>query len=267
MRSELRRKTQAAIAERIADLEELDTVPRDLVSRVFREQAVDAPSIARIAAALGVDPLSLYKDDAPREDAHPDSAEEGPAASRGKAAPPWRPGFPRLLAWTTLAILTLSGTVVLTSFALSGAHLQTQAGERTLRGFYAEIGDVYRHYLYSEDELVTDPADAGFDLHLGLAAYGDFAFSRAEIARIGMHPDEIRWAMELLLLVRNNDLRIAEIRSLADDTAQPDEKIAMLQARLKDARDVAYSILASLHARRTMTGDLPPPPENYHAAE
>lgn len=262
MRSELKRKTQAAIAERIADLEELDTVPRDLVSRVFREQAVDAPSIARIAAALGVDPLTLYTDD-PHTD---DDPKEDEAA--GAPPPARRPGLPRMLALAAVVVMTLSGAVALTSFALSSANQHTQAGQRTLHGFYAEIGDVYRHYLYSGEELISDPADAGFDLHLGLAAYGDFAFTRAEIARIGMRPEEIRWAMELLLLVRNNDLRIAQVRTDAGTAATSlSQRVETLRSRMTDTRDVAYTILASLHARREITGALPPPPEDYQPVD
>lgn len=266
MRSELKRKTQAAIAERIADLEELDTIPRDLVSRVFREQTVDAPSIARVAAALGVDPLTLHKVDA-RTDAssleeEPDQEEIAPESSASKTAPP-RAGLPRLLTWAALALMLVVGTVGLTSLVLS-AQLQAQAGQRTLHGFYAEIGDVYRHYLYSQEELVADPADRNFDLQLGLAQYGELAFTRAEIARTGMRPEEIRRSMELLLLVRNNDLRIAEIRS--GDSAEGDlrrQQVETLRSRMKDTRDVAYAILTALHRQLSISSDLPPVPEGY----
>ena len=268
MRSSLKRKTQAAIAERIADLEELDTIPRDLVSRVFREQTVDAPSIARIAAALDVDPLSLYKNDDPRDRAQNDTPQHDNVAAQedhvGDAViPARRPAFSRLLAGTTLAVALIAGAVALTSLTLS-AQSEAQAGQRTLQGFYAEIGNVYRHYLYSEDELVADPADRNFDLHLGMAQYGDFAFTRTEVARIGMNPDEIRIAMELLLLVRNNDLRIAEMRSgSAMGKTLLAQKAGTLRTRMKDSRDAAYTLLASLHDRRAMTGILPPQPENY----
>ncbi|NOX82035.1 MAG: tetratricopeptide repeat protein [Alphaproteobacteria bacterium] len=54
-------KTQAALADRIADLEELEAAPRDMVSRAFRELPVEARSIDRIARALGVDVDSLLK--------------------------------------------------------------------------------------------------------------------------------------------------------------------------------------------------------------
>ncbi len=60
--SDLEKKTQIALANRIADQEELDAAPRDLVSRVFREQRVDARSIERVARALGVPAVSLYRD-------------------------------------------------------------------------------------------------------------------------------------------------------------------------------------------------------------
>jgi tetratricopeptide (TPR) repeat protein len=54
-------KTQAALAERIADLEALDTAPKDLVSRVFRERPVDPQTLERVARALGVGAHTLYR--------------------------------------------------------------------------------------------------------------------------------------------------------------------------------------------------------------
>ena len=45
-------KTQAALAERIADLEGLDAAPRDVVYRVFRQQPVDLNTLTRVARAL-----------------------------------------------------------------------------------------------------------------------------------------------------------------------------------------------------------------------
>lgn len=54
-------KTQVALAERIADIEELDAPPKDAVNRVFRELPVDPTTIERVARALGVDAYSLYK--------------------------------------------------------------------------------------------------------------------------------------------------------------------------------------------------------------
>lgn len=54
-------KTQAALAERIADLEGLDAAPKDLVSRVFRERPVDPQTLERVARALGVQAHTLYR--------------------------------------------------------------------------------------------------------------------------------------------------------------------------------------------------------------
>jgi len=54
-------KTQAALAERIADIEELETVPKDVVNRVFRELPVDPTTVERVARALGVEAHTLYK--------------------------------------------------------------------------------------------------------------------------------------------------------------------------------------------------------------
>ncbi len=54
-------RTQAALSERIADLEGLETAPKDLVNRAFRELPVDPQTLDRIATALGVDAPTLYK--------------------------------------------------------------------------------------------------------------------------------------------------------------------------------------------------------------
>ena len=53
-------KTQAALAARMAELEDLSSAPRDSVSRAFREKPVDTKTLTRIAAALSVDPHTLY---------------------------------------------------------------------------------------------------------------------------------------------------------------------------------------------------------------
>ena len=53
-------KTQVALAQLIAELEGLESPPKDSVSRAFREKAVDPGTIARIARALNVEPHALY---------------------------------------------------------------------------------------------------------------------------------------------------------------------------------------------------------------
>lgn len=74
-------KTQVALAERIADLEDLDTAPKDVVNRVFRELPVDPTTLERVARALDVDAYSLYK-----------TADEEPVtrADAGARTPPRR---------------------------------------------------------------------------------------------------------------------------------------------------------------------------------
>lgn len=67
--------TQAALADRIADLEELDVAPRDAVSRAFREMPIDVTTLDRIAHALGVEAHTLYKtsDEADESSPPPDA--------------------------------------------------------------------------------------------------------------------------------------------------------------------------------------------------
>lgn len=53
-------KTQAALAEKMAEQEGNVSVPKDLVNRAFREQPVSPGSMERIAAALGTEAYTLY---------------------------------------------------------------------------------------------------------------------------------------------------------------------------------------------------------------
>ncbi|MCR9261050.1 MAG: tetratricopeptide repeat protein [Pseudomonadaceae bacterium] len=63
-------KTQAALADHIADLEGLENAPRDMVNRAFRELPVEPTSLERIARALNVPAHTLYKSsDEPDRDA------------------------------------------------------------------------------------------------------------------------------------------------------------------------------------------------------
>lgn len=52
--------TQAALAQHIASFEEIEKPPRDLVSKVFREQAVSIYNLTRIANALGIEAHTIY---------------------------------------------------------------------------------------------------------------------------------------------------------------------------------------------------------------
>jgi uncharacterized membrane protein len=54
-------KTQASLAEAIADKENLDSAPKDIVSKVFRERLVAPSSIQRVASILEVGAYTLYK--------------------------------------------------------------------------------------------------------------------------------------------------------------------------------------------------------------
>lgn len=77
-------KTQAALAERIADLEGIDSAPKDLVSRVFRGKWVDPLSLERVARALNITAHGLYLSS--------DEADELPTRI---LHPPANPGDPR----------------------------------------------------------------------------------------------------------------------------------------------------------------------------
>ncbi|HEY0938789.1 MAG TPA: hypothetical protein VGE08_01725 [Steroidobacter sp.] len=91
-------KTQAALAERIADIEGLDSAPRDIVSRVFREQPVDLTTLERIARALQTEAYQLYLNadeasDGPVTRPVAGTAQE-PAATSGNASQSAAPADP-----------------------------------------------------------------------------------------------------------------------------------------------------------------------------
>jgi len=72
-------KTQASLAERIAELEGLDSAPKDVVNRVFRERPVELTTLERVARALEVEAHTLYKTA---------GEAELPDATPGRPAPP-----------------------------------------------------------------------------------------------------------------------------------------------------------------------------------
>lgn len=95
-------RTQAALAERIADLEGLDAAPKDVVNRVFRELPVEPQTLERVARALGVAAYTLYLNaDEEGQQAH---LSESPVTIRDSRLPPW-PAF----AASALVVLLLAG--------------------------------------------------------------------------------------------------------------------------------------------------------------
>lgn len=90
-------RSQAALAERIADIEELEQAPKDLVSRVFREQPVELQTLQRVARALNVDAWQLYltsdEPQAPQQSAADESETPAqhapPRAARPAASSRW----------------------------------------------------------------------------------------------------------------------------------------------------------------------------------
>lgn len=106
-------RTQVALAERIADLEELDSAPKDLVNRAFRELPVELQTLERIARALGVEAWTLYRT------ADEEGAPEAAAGPHARAAP--RP------VWLMLS-------VVLSMAALAGVGWLLMQRESASRG-------------------------------------------------------------------------------------------------------------------------------------
>lgn len=80
--SEAGLRTQAALADRMAELEGLDAAPKDVVSRVFRELPVEPQTLERVARALGVEAYKLYMTAEENARHSPGSADGTPAPRR-----------------------------------------------------------------------------------------------------------------------------------------------------------------------------------------
>jgi len=84
-------KTQTSLAEKIADTEDLDNVPRDMVNRVFRGLTVEPQTIERIAVVLDVEAYSLYLSSDELEQAKQTSGENATADYSHPVSPKLEP--------------------------------------------------------------------------------------------------------------------------------------------------------------------------------
>lgn len=109
-------KTQTALADKIADLEELENPPRGLVNKVFRGESVDPRSIQRVAVALEVEAWTLYEDRA-HTPARPVMPAEAPA-SPDQARSVWP--------WAALAVV-LAATGIFAMFDQDPGAMQDKA--------------------------------------------------------------------------------------------------------------------------------------------
>jgi len=107
-------RSQAELAARMADLEQLENEPLSLVNRVFREQPVEPGSLERVARALDVDAWTLYlTEQVESGDAYaaPPSPEPGPEPVRRR--------------WISVA---LAATLVLAFVALAVFRAPSPSG-------------------------------------------------------------------------------------------------------------------------------------------
>lgn len=193
--------------------------------------------------------------------AEPQESKPAGDARAARAAVKSSRGMRLWLVATALAAVVLPGAVTTFSHDSAIVSAEIQGNRLPLRIFYAEVMDVYRHYLFTDEELVSDPGHRDFRLQLNLAMYGESPFTRAQLDEIGLHPSEIPLAMELLLLIRNNDLRIADVLDNQESDRQTaSRRTETLRKRVKSTRDTAYSLLTALHKRQRQLGELPPPP-------
>ncbi|MGD9980005.1 MAG: hypothetical protein AB7H66_11555 [Hyphomonadaceae bacterium] len=155
-----------------------------------------------------------------------------------------------------IAALIAAGAAILTPH-FHDWWRQGLSDRRSLASFYGELANIYRHYYHSYREVPDEISHPDFKLRLALAEYGTAAVSRRRVARIPLEPDEINRSMEMLILIRNNDIRVQELQGqgTADLAAQ---QLRTLKARMKDCRDLAEGLLASIYERKKTLFDPPP---------
>ncbi|GGD63029.1 hypothetical protein [Lacimicrobium alkaliphilum] len=105
-------KTQTALARKIAEQEQLDAPPKDMVNRAFRQLPVEPMSLERIAEALCVPAYQLYltSEDNQHQDSLPEPA---PAAGEQAVIPgnqTTKPGLSwKRSAWLIIPLLIIVG--------------------------------------------------------------------------------------------------------------------------------------------------------------
>ncbi len=171
--SNLERKTQVYLAERIADMEGLSAVPKDLVNRVFREQSVDPQSIERVAAALEVPAHTLYLTENDVAESASSGRAQAEAADDGANSRPAKPLLPR---WA-MAL----GALMIATGALT--YWQAQPGACELTAEPGKIGIIVARFTGDTDgsaqhflsNLFTQDADLQSALSVlrGCSSYSD----------------------------------------------------------------------------------------------
>jgi len=256
--SDLPRKTQAALADRIADREGLESIPRDLVSRVFREQPVDAHSIERVARALEVDAASLYL--AAPEQTEPANALPPPRARRHLV-----PAGAAIAAALVMLVTALSPVgaemrcrlgewvqpletpgdrlgAVIARFTGGGENpvqsllARSLAGDRTLHPYLSVLATCRRYRLTASGDLVAGEAalrararaqleTAGAQILL----WGEMRGETAYVRFISQRPD----IAPITLNIGGQAMRLEESRTeIAMPLARPEAAISEIKAML-----------------------------------
>lgn len=184
-------KTQAALAERMADLEGLSAAPKDIVNRVFREQPVDAATLERVARALGVEAFTLYLTNQEAAPAATPSPADPPASSAAGAAPApdaaagavppptpetRSPTSRRLLAWGWLAAALIAVTlpIVLGAWFFGSAAARAPATRLhvTLTPKLGRFRVAVTAFAGDEDGALAEAVRERLERTLGVASAG-----------------------------------------------------------------------------------------------
>ncbi len=214
--SEAGLRTQAALANRMAELEGLDAAPKDVVSRVFRERPVEPQTLERVARALGVEAYTLYM-------TAEENAREGSGAA-GAPPPAARPGRAKLAVGAGLLFTLLAAGLWWGLAPPAGESRHTAAapqaldlGTRTLTvlpldgdsgmiladALRAALGDVFKVSTSTAAVLTQalDPVSAAERLRTDAAVDGEIvAVGRLSGVRLFLFTNGVRrqvWAESL----------------------------------------------------------------------
>jgi tetratricopeptide (TPR) repeat protein len=211
--------SQAALAEHIADVEGLEQAPKDLVSRVFREQPVEHKSLERVARALGVEAWQLYRtSDEPaallEPDSHPgpetetgDGTGRRPGISPARPAPPYR--------WT--APLLASVFVLVVGAWWLGAGESPPEGGSADRRDDALLQHAVRPAWVAEPTLVVSPFEGDNDgaltnaLRAQLATHFRVASPSAELLSHALDAEQVTAQLRSDAVVEGEVVRLGRL--------------------------------------------------------
>lgn len=239
-------KSQADLARRMADIEGLETPPKDLVNRVFRQQKVEYASLERIARALAVDSYELYlsQEDVERQDAAlatggvPTNEERDASSGPGREVPAGSGARVAPAVIMTLAVLAVCGIALFLIHPGNDGDGMTPLPQASARNtllypkeqsLYPLAAELLRNPRARRLALLPQALHDGFLL--------DGALARFEVDQV-----------LILSSSRAGRYRVLQVQRFAGDTLQPLASLVLSDNELSQAIAYVGDRLAQLAA-------------------